>query len=157
MEYTLQGWHSSVRQVKRRSLSHDLCACTYTAAMGSSGQTCWRRNRPWQESEQQHLVSGITVYRPQGSDGEQRADVLAAELAAEARRRAGAEAVVEELSQYNTAVIEQAQASILRDHEPKTFPHTHACRHAVCLCSHRSTAAGRPSWRARGNKVLSDG
>lgn len=36
-------------------------------------------------------------------------DALAAELAAEARRRSEAEAICEELTQYNTAVIEQAQ------------------------------------------------
>lgn len=36
-------------------------------------------------------------------------DALAAELAAEARRRTEAEAIAEELTQYNTAVIEQAQ------------------------------------------------
>jgi hypothetical protein len=41
--------------------------------------------------------------------GERRVDVLAAELAAEARRRTEADAIVEELMQYNTAVIEQAQ------------------------------------------------
>ena len=49
---------------------------------------------------------------PDGANVEQQADVLAAELAAEARRRVEAEAVVEELSQYNTAVIEQAQARV---------------------------------------------
>jgi hypothetical protein len=47
--------------------------------------------------------------------GERRVDALAAELAAEARRRTEADAIVEELMQYNTAVIEQAQVRAARE------------------------------------------
>ncbi len=55
--------------------------------------------------------------------------MLAAELAAEARRRAGAEAVIEELAQYNTAVIEQAQARARASPSPKVV------RLAVLCCA----------------------
>ena len=42
--------------------------------------------------------------------------MLAAELAAEARRRTEADAIVEELMQYNTAVIEQSQVKAAPQH-----------------------------------------
>lgn len=47
--------------------------------------------------------------RSQGGSLALRVEALAAELAAEARRRAEAEACIAEFAQYNTAVIEQAQ------------------------------------------------
>jgi hypothetical protein len=58
-----------------------------------------------------HLQGGLDA-----STGETRVDMLAAELAAEARRRTEADAIVEELMQYNTAVIEQSQARAALQH-----------------------------------------
>ena len=60
------------------------------------------------------------------STGERRVDVLAAELAAEARRRTEADAIVEELMQYNTAVIEQSQVRAAPQHLA-VLPAPHCC------------------------------
>lgn len=58
--------------------------------------------------ERQALASSSKEPKSAGISGKP-VDALAAELAAEARRRSEAEAICEELTQYNTAVIEQAQ------------------------------------------------
>ncbi len=81
----------------------------------------------------------------QQTEQNERPQRLLAELAAEARRRAEAEARLQEISLYNTAILEQAQVQL----DPAAKPARQSSRLLHLLCWTCSTV-----YRASSTKLL---